>query len=247
MKSIRFRMLVTLALSATGCTVAGCALPSQTQGQHGGTTVMLVGLWARETNDQHATTLGCARETIAWAAKEGSELVIAPVGLPGEEQWITANFALQTSAQRTNPFAAKRWQGKQRSVAENGLMTMERQASQEESLDLLAAATDGSRLLNYRRGPRVLILCASAQQVSPEFTIGNAPMSQHAIQRALYSLESKLEPMRLTRVVFGAAGDAEQTGQSFTEQATHEAFWRAWAHHEGAIHFAWGPIPHFPY
>ncbi len=209
--------------------------------------MLLVRLSALETADQHATTLGCASETISWDAREGSELVMAPVGLPGEERWLTVDFALHTSAQQSNPFAAKRWRAKQSSVAARGLGEMRLHAPRHEPLDLLAAATDGSRVLNYHHGPRTLVLCAAARQRSRELTLGSTPMSSSAIEATLARLQPALEPMRLTRVIFGASGDAEQTNQSLSEQAAHEEFWRAWARHEGAIHFSYGPIPHYPY
>jgi hypothetical protein len=247
MRSTRHNILIVLALLGLASTTTGCVGTDPTRGQHGGTTMLLVGLSAQEKADQHATTLGCAKETISWAAKEGSELIMAPVGQPGEEQWKTVDFALHTSAQQTNPFAAKRWRTQQSSVANKDLAVIQSHTPQRKSLDMLATATDGSRVLNYQHGPRTLVLCTAAQQSSREFTLGSTPMSHSGIEATLARLQPELEPMRLTRVVFGAAGDAEQTNQSLTEQAAHEEFWRAWAHHEGAIHFSFGPIPHYPY
>jgi hypothetical protein len=241
-------------LTVAACSVvvafggSGCALiPDQARGQHRGTTVMLVGLATQETSDQAASTLDCAKSTIAWAAKQGSKLMMAPIALPGDEQWSTREFALKTSAQKTNPKAAKKFQQQQAEHADADLQQMLANAPKESSLDLLAAATDGTRVLNYRGGPRTLVLCAAADQQSPELHLGSAVPSQHAMQLELFRLQRRLERMRLTQVVFGAAGDSAQPSESLTEQAAHEAFWRAWARHEGAIYFSYGPIPHFPY
>jgi hypothetical protein len=247
MRTLGSRALATLAaLGLTGM-MSGCGWFSQTRGQHAGTTVLLVGLSAQERAARGASTLGCARSTVTWAAKQGSTLIMAPIGLPGAEHWQTVNFALHTSAQRTNPFAARRWRERQSAIAERDLAALQPPNSEQASLDVLAAATDGSRVLNYQHGPRTLVLCTAAQQHSPELTLGRALLSEQAIYATLYRLRAELEPMRLTRVVFGAAGDAAQTGQSLTEQAGVEAFWRTWAHHESAIHFSYGPIPHYPY
>jgi hypothetical protein len=172
---------------------------------------------------------------------------MAPIGLPRREQWQTVRFELQTDAQRTNPYAAKRWRERQSKIASGDLAALRQHDAGRDSLDLLAAATDGSRVLNYQHGPRTLVLCTAGQQRSPELTLGPAPLPPPAIMATLRRLQPELEPMRLTRVVFGAAGDAEQTQQSLTEQASVEAFWRAWTRHESAIHFSYGPIPHYPY
>jgi hypothetical protein len=231
-----------------GTATSGCALvPEPTSGQHEGTTAMLVGLSPLETADQRANTIGCAKATIAWAAEQGAKLVMAPVGLPGQERWSTVDFALRTSAQRTNPDAAKKLRREQEHVAEDDLRRMLATPLNRSSMNVLAAATDGSRVLNYAGGPRTLVLCTAAEQVSPELTLGPSAISHHAIEVELFRLRQELEPMRLTRIVFGAAGDSEKPDQSLAEQAGHEEFWRTWAHHEGAIHFSYGPTPHFPY
>lgn len=240
------RKLLLLALALGFMSAAcGCALLEQTEGQHGGTTVMLVGLSRSELAANGATTLACARSTISWAAAQGSTLLMAPVAPPGSERWRLVSFALQTSAQRSNPFAAKHYRHAQVALAERELGELD--AAPVESLDLFSAATDASRLLNYRHGPRTLVLCAATGQRSPELTLSRAYLAAHATQVALARLRPELEPMRLTRVVFGAVGDAAGAPQPLDQQAGLEAFWRGWAHHVGAIHFAWGAIPHFPY
>ncbi len=241
------RLCATVALVVFACSSGGCSWLSQTRNQHGGTTALLIGLSAQETADQHATTLDCARATISWAAQEGSKLIMAPVGLPEKEQWPAVDFALHTSAQKSNPVAARHWREKQSKKAEEDLAQIQAKAAPAGSADVLASATGTSRLLNYQHGPRTLVLCTSAQQSSPELKLTPKAMSHHAIEVKLAQLQPKLEPMRLTRVVFGAAGDAEQKNQSLTEQAAYEAWWRAWAKHESAIHFSYGPVPHFPY
>src|ERR1700733_11058778 len=218
MNPTRCAMSAILALTLLA-TTTGCGLNDPGQEQHGGTTVMLVGLSKQEAADQDATTLGCARTTISWAAKEGSNLIMAPVSLPGEEQWLTVDFALRTSAEQTNPVAAKRLQVKQGALADSDLAEIQRHTPKREALNLLADAIHGSRLLNYQRGPRTLILCTSGQQHSPELTLGPRVMSHNSIYATLASLQAELEPMRLTRVIFGAAGDAEQPNQSLTELA----------------------------
>jgi len=172
---------------------------------------------------------------------------MAPVALPDEETWSRVSFALQTEAQKTNPRAAKKLQSTQSALANGELTKMLGTKPKVSALDVLAAATDGSRILNYNEGPRTLVLCAAAEQQSPELMLGSNELSHHEIELTLYRLRNMLEPMRLTRVVIGAAGDTQMQAESLTEQAAHEAFWRTWAHHEGAIHFSYGPIPHFPY
>lgn len=240
------KLCALIASLAVTVSAGGCAGFDQTAKQRRGTTVLLVGLSAGEAEDRLATTLGCAQKTIAWSEREGSKLIMAPVGLPGQEQWQSIDFALQTSAQRTNQIAAKHWRSHQSTLAARALSAMRSHRVQDGSTDVLAAATDGSRVLNYQRGPRTLVLCTAAQQNSPELTLNSRPVSHHDIERALVRLQSELEPMRLTKVVFGAAGDSSQSEQSLTEQGAYEAFWRAWAEHQGAIHFSYGPIPHFP-
>jgi hypothetical protein len=227
--------------------ISGCSWFDQTRDQHRGTTLLLVGLSAPELGAQGSTTVGCAGETVRWAAQQGASLVMAQIDQPARERWQTIDFALKTEAQRTNPFAAKRWRERQERLALKELAGLDPATTVGRSADLLAAATSGSRVLNYRRGPRTLVLCSSAQQHSKELSLGPKPLSSYAIARRLYRLELQLEPMRLTRVIFGAAGDVRSPRQSLTEQAATESFWRAWARHVGAIHFSYGPIPHFPY
>jgi hypothetical protein len=224
---------------------SGCGLLDQTEGQHGGTTVMLVGLSRSELAAQGASTVSCAHATIEWAAAQGSRLMMAPVGPPGSVRWSSVDFTLTSSAQRSNPVAAKHFRAKQIAIAERELHELS--ATPVESLDLLSAATNASRVLNYRRGPRTLVLCDAATQSSTELSLSDASSDPHSIQVVLLRLRPLLEPMRLTRVVLGAAEDTSAAPQPLAAQASLEAFWRAWAHHEGAIHFAWGAIPHFPY
>jgi hypothetical protein len=241
------RRTLTLLLAALMCAISGCSLGSQKRGQHMGTTVMLVGLSGEETADGDETTLDCAKATIAWAAAEGSKLIMAPVGLPGDERWLTVDFALRTAAQQTNAVAARRWREEQSAVAERDLTAIRQAAPRQEALNMLAAATDGSRLLNYQHGPRTLVLCAAGQQRSPGTVLGAHVMSRSQIYAMLANLQPELEPMRLTRVVFGAAGDTALPDQSLGELAAQEVFWKTWAQHENALHVSYGPVPHFPY
>ncbi len=220
-----------LGLVAVTAIIAACtAAMAFSAAQRGGTVGVLIDISPSNRGPLKGRIASCAKTAVAKAIDDGAVLLIAPVSSSPVRMAAPPVHSKLSLTERLTPRRAERIQQSARKRALEHVGEVLGGAVRRDSSDTIAATAIMGRALREQPGPRTMVICGDAHQVSPGFNIYREKLTPQRSQALIERVAADLGDLTTIDVIFGAAG--LDTKAPFTNAREHaiarwwKAYWR---------------------
>ncbi len=220
---------------------------AMTTAQRGGSIGLLIDISPSSQGSTKDEIISCAQDAVSRAVKDGAVLMIAPVAGSSVHMTSSPITSKLSLSDRLTLERAKKIQKRAKATAKQHVSRVLDGPVREDSSDTVAATAIMAKELQTTPGPRYLVVCGDAHQVSPGFNMYREKLTPTRSRQLVKIVAEDLGDLSDIDVIFGAAGLDTRVALTHAREEAIARWWKDyWAPAVGVRSLTYGPELRLP-